>query len=92
MFFLREGRRSLGVCVCLVQVLNLLRRHYPAHIMPDLQHYSQEAMRDLSRAFPTNPNLKHNNLDRFLEVGLPRHTSLAREHNITRPLSKGSKN
>ncbi|KAL3148022.1 hypothetical protein ABBQ38_014314 [Trebouxia sp. C0009 RCD-2024] len=50
------------------EVLNLLRRHYPAHIMPDLQHYSQEAMRDLSHAFPTNPNLKRDNLDRFVET------------------------
>ncbi|KAL3140761.1 hypothetical protein ABBQ32_005311 [Trebouxia sp. C0010 RCD-2024] len=50
------------------EVLNLLRRHYPAHIMPDLQHYSQEAMRDLSHAFPTNPNLKRDNLDCFVET------------------------
>ena len=61
--------RTLSNClVCCVQVLNLLRRHYPAHIMPDLQRYSQEAMQDLSDAFPTNPKLNHDNLDRFLEV------------------------
>lgn len=50
------------------QVLNLLRRHYPPHIMPNLQRYSQAAMHDLSNAFPKGPSVDHTNLDRFLEV------------------------
>lgn len=36
--------------------------------MSDLQRYSQEAMQDLSDAFPSNPKLSYDNLDRFLEV------------------------
>ena len=36
--------------------------------MPDLQHYSQQAMQDLSNAFPQTPKLDHSNLDRFLQV------------------------
>ena len=65
---LRNGEGLSERVVLWVQVLNLLRRHYPAHIMPDLQRYSQQAMQDLSDAFPSTPNLNHDNLDRFLEV------------------------
>lgn len=50
------------------EVLNLLRRHYPPHIMPNLQRYSQAAMHDLSDAFPKGPSVDHTNLDRFLET------------------------
>ena len=40
--------------------------------MPDLQRYSQEAMQDLSNAFPKTPKLDHTNLDRFLQVAYPK--------------------
>ena len=56
------------LCVTLMQVLNLLRRHYPPHIMPNLQRYSQAAMHDMSDAFPQGPSLDHSNLNSFLEV------------------------
>lgn len=50
------------------QVWNLLRRHYPAHIMPDLQRYSQRALEDLAEGFPHSHIVSRHNLDKFLEV------------------------
>ena len=51
--------------------MKLLRRHYPAHIMPDLQRYSQSALDDMADCFPHAHNVKRHNLDKFLEVRHP---------------------
>ena len=48
--------------------MNLLRRHYPASIMPDLQRYSQRALEDMAQAFPHAHTVNRHNLDQFLQV------------------------
>ena len=57
--------------------------------MPNLQRYSQEAMQDLSDAFPKTPKLSHDNLDRFLEVRSHSltHTLLVRKNGVPEQLS-----
>lgn len=65
------------------EVLNLLRRHYPPHIMPNLQRYSQAAMHDMSNAFPQGPSLNHSNLNSFLET-VAELTKIASERRSTK--------
>ena len=65
---LQRVHSATACLILLLQVMNLLRRHYPAHIMPDLQHYSQRALEDMAEGFPHAHNISRHNLDKFLEV------------------------